>query len=325
MDRFKNIICVVAENCANEIAIEQAVTLSSINNAELSIIKVIDEIPENTKLLDRTLFPDIVEKLQESHKKNLDDLVKPWRERAKISTQVVCGILFLETIRAVLKKKYDLVIKAAEEDVYLQSIFGSDDMHLSRKCPCPVWLVSPRSDKEIKRIIAAVDIDESGNGGELETRQHLNQTILEVASSLAKMQKAELHIVHVMDNAEEKSIRSVFSVSQEKEIIDYLDEAVQKRRQNLQTILDTELKKLDQDTAANLKVEVHLLDGYPRDEIATLSKRIEADLVVMGTVARTGIPGFLMGNTAETIQNRLDCSVLAIKPNGFVTPVTAED
>ncbi len=46
--------------------------------------------------------------------------------------------------------------------------------------------------------------------------------------------------------------------------------------------------------------------------------------VVMGAVARTGIPGFIMGNTAETILNQIGCSVLAVKPPGFVTPVTLE-
>jgi nucleotide-binding universal stress UspA family protein len=55
-----------------------------------------------------------------------------------------------------------------------------------------------------------------------------------------------------------------------------------------------------------------------------LSRQLEADLIVMGTVARTGIPGFIMGNTAEAILNQIDCSVLAIKPPGFVTPVTLE-
>jgi len=44
----------------------------------------------------------------------------------------------------------------------------------------------------------------------------------------------------------------------------------------------------------------------------------------MGTVARTGIQGFIMGNTAENILNQLDCSVLAVKPPGFVTPVTLD-
>ena len=48
------------------------------------------------------------------------------------------------------------------------------------------------------------------------------------------------------------------------------------------------------------------------------------DLVVMGTVARTGIAGLLMGNTAERLLQRLVCSVLAVKPEGFVSPISLE-
>jgi hypothetical protein len=36
-------------------------------------------------------------------------------------------------------------------------------------------------------------------------------------------------------------------------------------------------------------------------------------------------PGFIIGNTAETILNQIDCSVLAIKPSGFATAVTLEE
>ncbi|PSJ15709.1 universal stress protein, partial [Nitrosomonas supralitoralis] len=70
-----------------------------------------------------------------------------------------------------------------------------------------------------------------------------------------------------------------------------------------------------------LKPQTHLLKGSPREVIPALSKEIKTDLVVMGTVARTGISGFFMGNTAETILNQLDCLVLAVKPIGFKTPV----
>jgi nucleotide-binding universal stress UspA family protein len=45
------------------------------------------------------------------------------------------------------------------------------------------------------------------------------------------------------------------------------------------------------------------------------------DLVVMGTVARGGIAGVLIGNTAERALRKLPCSVLAVKPDGFVCPV----
>jgi universal stress protein E len=74
-----------------------------------------------------------------------------------------------------------------------------------------------------------------------------------------------------------------------------------------------------------LKPQTHLVKGWARKEIPIMAKRLEADLVVMGTVARTGIPGFAMGNTAETILSQLDCSVLAIKPPGFATRVTLEN
>jgi universal stress protein E len=56
--------------------------------------------------------------------------------------------------------------------------------------------------------------------------------------------------------------------------------------------------------------------------IPDLAEELRAELIVMGTVRHTGIEGMLIGSTAETILHRIDCSVLAVKPEGFVTPVT---
>ena len=52
-----------------------------------------------------------------------------------------------------------------------------------------------------------------------------------------------------------------------------------------------------------------------------MARRLGVGLIVMGTVARTGLSGLFMGNTAEEILRSVDCSVLAVKPEGFVTPV----
>ena len=57
---------------------------------------------------------------------------------------------------------------------------------------------------------------------------------------------------------------------------------------------------------------------------ADFAKTHDIDLIVMGTIARTGIPGLFIGNTAESILQRVDCSVLAVKPDGFVSPVGLE-
>ena len=81
---------------------------------------------------------------------------------------------------------------------------------------------------------------------------------------------------------------------------------------------------LGKDATDYLNPQTHLVKGLASKEIPALAKRIDASLIVMGTVARTGIPGFFMGNTAESILSQIECSVLAIKPQGFATPVTLE-
>jgi nucleotide-binding universal stress UspA family protein len=64
-----------------------------------------------------------------------------------------------------------------------------------------------------------------------------------------------------------------------------------------------------------------LIKGQAEDVIPDLAESFEADLVVIGTVGRTGIPGLLIGNTAEEILNSVDCSVVTLKPEGFETPI----
>jgi nucleotide-binding universal stress UspA family protein len=68
-------------------------------------------------------------------------------------------------------------------------------------------------------------------------------------------------------------------------------------------------------------VAIQLLEGEPERAISHFVDSNGVDLVVMGTVARSGIPGLVMGNTAERVLQRLRGSVLAVKPPGFVSPV----
>jgi nucleotide-binding universal stress UspA family protein len=39
------------------------------------------------------------------------------------------------------------------------------------------------------------------------------------------------------------------------------------------------------------------------------------DVVVMATMTREGVAGFVMGNVAERVLRRFACSVLAVKPD----------
>jgi hypothetical protein len=56
--------------------------------------------------------------------------------------------------------------------------------------------------------------------------------------------------------------------------------------------------------------------------ISSAARRLNADLIVMGSVGRRGVSGFLIGNTAERVLHTAESSLLVIKPDDFETPVS---
>jgi nucleotide-binding universal stress UspA family protein len=62
----------------------------------------------------------------------------------------------------------------------------------------------------------------------------------------------------------------------------------------------------------------------PYLRVKTKPGKVYVDVIVMGTVCRTGVAGFFIGNTAEKILNQVECSVLTVKPEGFESPITLD-
>jgi universal stress protein E len=87
-------------------------------------------------------------------------------------------------------------------------------------------------------------------------------------------------------------------------------------------LLDRAERSAGREVWLKVKPQLRLVKGLARRAIPDLAEDLGVELIVMGTVAHTGIAGILIGNTAETILNRIDCSVMAIKPGDFATPVT---
>jgi universal stress protein E len=81
------------------------------------------------------------------------------------------------------------------------------------------------------------------------------------------------------------------------------------------------IELLKQHPLDDLEHEVYLLKGEAGAMITKLAQAKVVDLIVMGTVSRAGIAGLLIGNTAEKVLQQVECSILTIKPEGFITPV----
>lgn len=327
MKRFKDILCVLepGEDCKP--VLTRAVALAENNQASLTVISVLPHVTVGIGMLKGgPTIAELQEEMKKSHTQKLQRLVESYRKQVKIECKVLVGPPFLDIIREVLRNGCDLLVKMAEQQDWLSRFFASDDMHLLRKCPCPVWLIKPEAAKSYRRILAAVDVGESSPSVTQETLQSMNLQILQMAGSLALSEFAELHIVHVWEAMDESAMRhGVFMMMQEEKVKAYVEQTRQKHAGNLNALLHDLASAQENDMLDYLKPQTHLVKGLASKEIPALAKRIEADLIVMGTVARVGVPGFIMGNTAETILNQIDCSVLAIKPVGFVTPITLED
>jgi nucleotide-binding universal stress UspA family protein len=85
-------------------------------------------------------------------------------------------------------------------------------------------------------------------------------------------------------------------------------------------LVDSHRKTLDEATAANFNPKLSLLHGDPMVVIPHLVRELDADILTVGTTSRKGIAGLLFGNTAEEILNRVSCSVVTLKPQGFNVP-----
>jgi len=325
MKRFKQILCVVTYGKQDQLVLQRAVSLAENNNAKLTVATVTPLITADIEITDEgPVSKDLQKSIVSVKQQELESLVQPYRERLVIQTTVLAGISFLEIIHEVLRLGHDLVIKIPDTADWLDRMFGSDDMHLLRKCPCPVWLIKSEAAKPYRRILAAVDVNNEGPPDEHRAKMALNRQILEMAVSLALSEFAELHIVHAWKASGESAMGGAFMRKPEEKIIAYVEQVRQQRATQFDSLIHEVTRSMGQDAVNYLKPKAHLVKGQARKQIPALAKQISCDLVVMGTVARTGIPGFIMGNTAETILNQIDCSVLAIKPPGFRTPVTIE-
>lgn len=318
MKRFKNILFVHGLG-QNEAAMSCAVALAKDNQAKLTVIKICEQPTNVDFAVSAETANEVRRALSDDYHQQLEQLVDPFRDQAKIEIRVLEGKSFLTIIREVLANQHDLLVKGADGSENLTShLFSTTDMNLLRMCPCPVWLAKPNKRDKIERIVAAVDL---GEPGEDEENHALNKQILEMAISLAYRQGAELHVVHAWRAIAEHVLSPARSGLSRDKVDAYIAEVEESHISRLSHLIELAKTWVDIDIFEAVKPQIHAIKGRAEVVIEQQIQTLDAQVLVMGTVGRTGIPGFFIGNTAETILNHIECAVLAIKPAGFLTPV----
>ncbi len=316
MKRFKNILMLYNQSVGDDAALDRATALAKRNGARLTVLEVIERMPSLAAApfgSSASEQRELEGRFFEERRALIERLIDPLRQQGvQVDGAVAQGKVFLAIVRAVLRDGFDLVVMTADSLRGLRSItFGSNSMHVMRKCPCPVWVMKPKAERRFHRVLAAVDPDPSDA-----PLNPLDIKILEMASSLARMEDCHLDIANVWDYTGPDLDTSRSEI----------DDTIRDRLMTANTAareasLDRLLGEVDLE---DLDFEVHLPRGNPSLLIPELVAEKAVDLIVMGTATRTGIAGFLIGTTAEDVLRQVDCSVLTLKPDGFISPVALE-
>lgn len=307
MKRFKNILVIPSEPSEDDPGLQRAIRLADNNAARLTVLWPLEEASDGGTGVE--YLPDVAPAIEDA----LENAVTPAREQGLgVRTMVRTGRPFIEIIRQVQDAGHDLVMKTARgKKLHTSMIFGTTALHLLRKCPCQVWIVDPNPERH-SGVLAAVDPDT-----EREQGHAMNRTIMELATSLSILEDMDLHVVHAWSAAHEDMIKhSPFLRISKSEADKYVKDIEERHRERFTALID-------QFRVRAPHMKTHFVKGLPEIAVPDVVRECQIEVVVMGTLARTGIPGLLIGNTAEGVLNQVDCSVLAIKPEGFVSPITA--
>ena len=311
---FKNILVASNPGQLSASTMRQAVDLANRHDAQLTLLGFVDPLrPWQRQINVAGTIVDIETLLTESHTEVLSSMAKR-AGGTGVAVEVKAGTPFAEVSRFVMAEDIDLVIVGEPAPAQ-----GRDQglspgvMQLLRTCPAPVWVMRPSRARKL-RVLALVDPDPSD-----QIRDGLNQKILGLAMSLAADGRGELHVGHAWEMPGESFLRASAFVSLSDEQVDLMVGATeQEHRERLDELVARH-------GVAAAGGRTHMVHGEPSKALPALCELTRCNLVVLGTVARTGLSGLIMGNTAETILRSVSCSVLAVKPDDFETPIRLPD
>lgn len=167
---------------------------------------------------------------------------------------------------------------------------GSVAERCLRHAPCPVLVAAPGSRRPFRRILHATDFSPH------------SEAALDLAVAIAKQDHASLALLHVLDARAVEAIAIAgeptlaagrFSRTLFREARDRLAGIARRHR---------------------IRHRATVVWGTsPSDAILAQAKSERIDLIVLGSQGRTGLAGFLIGNTAERVGRSLACSLLCTR------------
>lgn len=312
---FHNILLATDFSDAAAIPVNTAVTIARRCDAKLTVAHVVPDAATSLAVSAYdagAVWAPTIEDLSRLQKdlsqganERLSEMVSEMRDGLDLDTKVLVGAPYYSIIEFVKERGFDLVVVGTRGISAMKRLFvGSTATRLARACPAPVWIARREWPDSAPAILAAVDLSP------------VSERVVSVSASLSAALGAQLHILHVYDTSELYASPTI-SDETRAELSHYRRHARSEAFGRLEQLLDSQ--SIDHASAT-----FRVAQGTPYQVIKATARRLDASLVVMGSVGRRGISALLIGNTAEKILHALDRSLLVIKP-AEVDPDVAHD
>jgi nucleotide-binding universal stress UspA family protein len=261
--------------------VQTAVSVAKVFNSEIILLYVIPEVSG---------FPTAQRKLKDKVTEQLQGIQSEIEKNdVKVSeTTILSGVPFDQITRHAARQDVNVIILGAgeksDDDPFRLGITAE---RVLRKSSKPVWVAKPEAAMQITNILCPVDYSDP------------SARALTNAIRLARSFQAKLTVLNV--------IRPFTIISRLIEA-DGKDEETYVREGHSQ--FEQFLKKFD---FHNVNWSREIRQGQPHQEILTFAHENKADLLVMGSVGRTGLSRILMGSVASKIVRQMPCSVITVK------------
>ncbi len=184
---------------------------------------------------------------------------------------------------------HDLVVLFAQREKSQYSL--PVDWSMLKEIERPFLVVNPGQKRRKRdKVLAAIDIANK-------KQADLNEQIMAMSAQMANHYEAELHVI------------SVVQISQVAADLDLVDPIKQEAafREKYMTALEGLAKKY-----SALPAHVYVKTGVPSDVIRKQAKKLDVIMTAAGTERRSGLSGFLFGNTVETVLAQSPNNVLIV-------------
>ena len=294
MKTLKRIIVGHDLRAGGEVAVQSAAALAKRCGAALRLVHVVEPLDSYQRISHPLTSPYPVEEIAQKIGTRLKALVAG-TELAGLEAEyeVRMGSPFLELILAQRAWFADMIVvggASQPEEPFAASTSG----RLMRKADVPILVAKSRLSPEAKTFLVATDFSTGA-------KQAAKQAIM-----LAENFQGRVFFLHVF-NQPSYMVSYVHELGVSLPIPPPTPEQMEPEWEAFLSGL--QLEKVEWEKSS--------IEGQPATAIVRHAEQVKADLIVMGTHGRSGLPYILLGSVAEKVARAASSPVLTIRPEAF--------